>query len=126
MNRKYETRILLLLYHLFWAAPGINGSLHAAFTRAPIPIGWLILGIPSLLASLGFLFKFTNKILLYTLSLLLNIFYLIILVRTQIMDPGLLGYPGWLMAIFTAILLIIIIKIILKSTLSMNESAVNK
>jgi hypothetical protein len=124
MKQKYEMRIVLFVYHLFWAAPGMYESLHAAIVHEPFPpIDSLIISIVSLPPALGFLFKFSNKTLLYTLSLLLNILYLVSLVRTHLNDPGLLGIVGPLMIMFTIYLVIRLLRVVYKQAFIVNIEA---
>jgi len=120
----YEMRILLLVYHLFFAISGINASLSAATEREPITFAFLMFGILSLIASLGFLFKFSNKIVLYTLSLLLDIYVLVVLIRGHIIKPF-MGFMEWILIIFIIILAVKTLRVIHKSALVLKEKKEN-
>ncbi len=118
-------RILLIVYHTFWTISGIAAGLPSVISGESIPIGPLLLGILSFVAFLGFLFKFANKIVLYTLSLVLNIYLLSLLIRAQIIKPF-MGFMEGILIILIVILAVKTVKIIQESALVLKEKKANQ
>lgn len=116
--------MLLFTYHIFWAISGIYPYLFRASASKAFGISHLMFGMFSLAVAIGLLFKFPNKMVVYALSLIFNMLFMVALIRTQITNPSLLGLSAFILFIIVAILIVNTAKIIYKATFATKKEKV--